>query len=289
LHLSTFAGIMSLTLLPSRKRRNESKGDAMHRSSMLIVGAVLVASAALTGCLRNVETGGPSGVPAVRRLRAKTTGEPSLKYLLYLPADYGRDNRRWPLVLFLHGAGERGDNLDLVQKHGPPKRIAAGEEFPFIVVSPQCPKGSWWTPEATNILLDEVAATYAVDADRVYVTGLSMGGFGTWALAIDQPNRFAAIAPICGMGDTKQAERIQHIPTWVFHGGKDKVVPIKGTRTLRSGMKGLYGSQDMVDALKAAGGKPKLTIYPDAGHDSWTATYDNEKFYEWLLQQRRGK
>jgi len=240
----------------------------------------------MSGCLRNVESG---GIPETRRLRAATAGAPSLKYLLYLPADYGRDNRRWPLLLFLHGAGERGDNLDLVQKHGPPKRIVAGEEFPFLVASPQCPKGSWWKPEALNVLLDELAATYAIDADRVYVTGLSMGGFGTWALAVDRPKRFAAIAPICGMGDPKQAERIQHIPTWVFHGGKDKVVPVKGTRSFRGGDKALYGSQDMVDALQAAGGEPKLTIYPQAGHDSWTKTYDNEKFYAWLLRQRRGE
>ena len=261
----------------------------MHHSRMLTAGAILVAGASLTGCLRRVESGELSGIPGTRRLRAETTGTPSLKYLLYLPADYGRTDRRWPLLLFLHGAGERGDNLDLVQKHGPPKRIAAGEEFPFIVVSPQCPRGAWWTPEALKILLDELAATYAVDADRVYVTGLSMGGFGTWALAIDQPNRFAAIAPICGMGDTSQAERIKHIPTWVFHGAKDPVVPVKGTRKFRGGDKQLHGSQDMVDAIKAAGGDPKFTLYPDAKHDSWTETYDNETFYEWLLQQRRSK
>ena len=261
----------------------------MHRSSILTVGIILVAGASLTGCLGRAASRELPGIPGTRRLRAETTGTPSLKYLLYLPADYGRTDRRWPLLLFLHGAGERGDNLDVVQKHGPPKRIAAGEEFPFIVVSPQCPKGLWWTPESLKILLDELAATYAVDADRVCVTGLSMGGFGTWALAIDQPGRFAAIAPICGMGDTKQAERIKHIPTWVFHGAKDNVVPIKGTRKFRAGEKALYGSQDMVDAIKAAGGKPKFTVYPDAGHDSWTKTYDNETFYDWLLQQRRGR
>jgi predicted peptidase len=110
--------------------------------------------------------------------------------------------------------------------------------------------------------------------DRIYVTGLSMGGFGTWALAAHTPNRFAAIVPICGGGDPSRTKRIAHIPAWVFHGGKDGTVPVEN-------------SQKMVDALKKNGGNPKLTIYPEAGHDSWTAAYDTPELYEWLLQQKR--
>jgi len=234
----------------------------------------------------------PATKPATQP--AKEPVKPPLKYLLSVPKEYGQGKQRWPLMLFLHGAGERGDNLDLVRKHGPPKLIAAGKEYPFIVVSPQCPKDIWWSsPEmiaALDGLLKEVVAKYAVDADRVIVTGLSMGGFGTWALAAAYSDRFAAIVPICGMGDPETAERIKHIPTWVFHGAKDPVVPIKGTRkfpNLELG-KNLVGSQDMVDALKAAGGSPKFTAYPDAKHDSWTAAYETKELYDWMLAQRRG-
>ena len=200
-------------------------------------------------------------------------------YLLYLPKEYGKDKmKRWPLMLFLHGAGERGDDLGLVKKHGPPKLVGRGREMPFIVASPQCPRRSWWTGELDMLeaLLDEVCEKYAVDEDRIYLTGLSMGGFGTWALACDQPWRFAAISPICGRGNPKKAARIKHLPVWVFHGAKDKTVPLKA-------------SQEMVEALKAAGAEPKFTVYPDAGHDSWTKTYDNEELYKWFLSHKRSR
>ncbi|MCU0915511.1 MAG: prolyl oligopeptidase family serine peptidase [Planctomycetes bacterium] len=203
----------------------------------------------------------------------------SLKYLLYLPKGYGeKKDQKWPLLLFLHGAGERGDDVNLVKKHGPPKLIDQGREFPFLVVSPQCPANSWWPEqvEALAALLDEVQSKYAVDADRVYLTGLSMGGFGTWALACRQPERFAAIVPICGGGDRYRVSRVKNVPTWVFHGAKDLTVP-------------LQASTDMVEALKKAGGNVQFTVYPEAQHDSWTETYNNPKLYEWLLSHRRSE
>jgi predicted peptidase len=177
-------------------------------------------------------------------------------------------------LLFLHGAGERGDNLDLVKRHGPPKLIEAGKEFPFIVVSPQCPADKWWEPIELVALLDAIGQKYKVDPDRVYVTGLSMGGFGTWHLAAYAPERLAAIAPICGGGEIYWAKRFAHLPVWAFHGAKDTGVPLER-------------SQVMVDELKKLGGHPKFTIYPEAGHDAWTATYDNPQLYEWLLAQKR--
>jgi predicted peptidase len=196
-----------------------------------------------------------------------------LKYLLYLPKDYDA-KEAWPLVLFLHGAGERGDDLKKVKIHGPPKLIAAGKEFPFVCVSPQCPKDRWWESFELVALLDEVDKKYKIDPDRVYVTGLSMGGFGTWRLAFDAPERLAAIAPICGGGEKYWTKRFAHLPIWVFHGAKDTAIPLER-------------SQIMVDALKKDDGEPKFTIYPDAAHDSWTATYDDPAFYEWLLAQKR--
>ncbi len=197
----------------------------------------------------------------------------TMKYLIYLPNDYDQKDS-WPVLLFLHGSGERGDNLDLVKVHGPPKLIAGGKQFPFIVVSPQCPNGQSWEPFKLAVLLDEIGEKYKVDQDRIYVTGISMGGFGTWALASHSPNRFAAIVPICGGGDPSRAKRIAQIPAWVFHGGKDPAVPVEN-------------SKKMVEALKKNGGDPKLTIYPEAGHDSWTEAYNTPALYEWLLQQKR--
>jgi predicted peptidase len=164
--------------------------------------------------------------------------------------------------------------LDLVKKQGLPKLIEAGKQFPFIVVSPQCPKNRRWEPLEVKTLLDEIVEKYKADQDRIYVTGLSMGGFGTWSLAAYQPERFAAIVPICGGGEPITAKLFAHVPTWVFHGARDPVVPLER-------------SEKMVEALKKSGGEVKFTVYPEAGHDAWTETYANPQLYEWLLQQKR--
>ncbi len=200
-----------------------------------------------------------------------------LHYLLSLPRDYGQDpQKKWPLILFLHGMGERGSNLELVKKHGIPKIVEQKEDFPFITLSPQCPADSWWPVEieALNALLDEVVTKYAVDPDRLYLTGLSMGGYGAWSLAMAYPERFAALAPICGGGDPEKVGVLKDVPVWVFHGAKDPIVP-------------LAESEKMVNALQACGGNIRLTIYPDAEHDSWTQTYENPELYEWFLTHTR--
>jgi predicted peptidase len=237
-----------------------------------------VALALAVGLLALVSRAGAltTGTQSPQTLRKEIRRTVKVQYLLYLPKEYGKDkSAKWPLVLFLHGAGERGSDLNKVKAHGPPKLVAAGKEFPFILVSPQCPENERWSVETLDVLLNEVTKRYAVDLDRVYLTGLSMGGFGTWELAIRFPDRFAAIVPICGGGEPRRAGRLKNVPTWVFHGAKDPVVPIQR-------------SQEMVDALKAAGGEVKFTIYPEAEHDSWTQTYDNPELYAWFLQKRRG-
>jgi predicted peptidase len=122
-----------------------------------------------------------------------------------------------------------------------------------------------------NSLLDDLVSRYRIDKQRIYVTGLSLGGFGTWSLAAAYPDRFAAIAPICGGGNPEDAASIAHLPVWVFHGAKDKVVSIEK-------------SEEMVAALKKVGSDVKFTVYPDAGHNSWTATYENPELYEWFLE-----
>jgi len=207
-----------------------------------------------------------------------------LGYLLAAPKGYdAASTNRWPLLLFLHGAGERGTNLSLVSVHGPPKLVKQGRDFPFLVLSPQCPAGETWNEDALLALLDDVTARHRVDTNRVYLSGMSMGGYGSWNLAARQPERFAAVAPICGGGpmvevllaEKRQKAAIQSLGIWAFHGAKDSVVPLEE-------------SQRMVDAFKRIGcNDTRLTVYPDADHDSWTVTYENPQLYEWLLAHRR--
>ncbi|QHT67983.1 prolyl oligopeptidase family serine peptidase [Rhodocytophaga rosea] len=196
-------------------------------------------------------------------------------YLLFLPQDYAKDaQKRWPMILFLHGSGERGTVIDSVKKHGPPKIVEQKKDFPFIVVSPQCAPGENWSANTLNKLVDEIIKNNRVDTNRMYLTGLSMGGYGTWEYALRFPDRFAAIAPVCGGGDPGRVWSIRSLPIWVFHGAKDLAVPIKQ-------------SEDMVNALKKVGNDVKFTVYPEAGHDSWTETYNNPALYEWFLKHKR--
>ena len=206
---------------------------------------------------------------------SEIVGRSSQNYLIYLPQDYEQQTSV-PLLLFLHGAGERGDRqMDLLAVHGPPKLIASGKHFPFIVVAPQCKKDAWWAPAELSDLLDDIENRYKVDKARIYVTGLSMGGFGTWALAMYDPDRFAAIAPICGGGNAIAVRYTAPIraAVWTFHGAKDTVVP-------------LSASAEMVAAMRARNVNVRFTVYPKAGHNSWTETYGNEHLYEWLLSHR---
>jgi predicted esterase len=199
----------------------------------------------------------------------------SVNYLLYLPDGYREDTlKKWPLLLFLHGSGERGDDLEKVKTHGPPKLIGQGRKFPFIVVSPQARQGSGWSNADLYALLKDFKQKYRVDADRVYLTGLSMGGFGTWSLAIEYPGEFAAVVPICGGGDTTNIWKLRNTAVWCFHGAKDKNVP-------------LDLSQKMISALRVYNPSAKFTIYPEAEHDSWTVTYNNDSLYQWLLSKKK--
>jgi predicted peptidase len=205
----------------------------------------------------------------VRTKRIETSGE----LLLFLPAGFRNDGRtRYPLLIFLHGSGESGHDLEKLKLYGPPKILAAGADFPFIVASPQA--RDRFDPVTLDAMLDELLEQLPIDPDRVYLTGLSMGGKWTYGWASLYPERFAAIAPVCGTWDPADACHLKHIPVWAFHGDQDPTVP-------------LAGDQAMVDAIKACGGEARITVYPNVGHDSWTTTYANQDLYQWLLQQRR--
>ncbi|MFB5662526.1 dienelactone hydrolase family protein [Alteribacillus sp. HJP-4] len=224
-----------------------------------------------------------------------TAGERTLPYLFYCPKSYSIDeNKEWPLLLFLHGAGERGDSLDGVKAHGPSKFLDGVEDFPCLVAAPQCPEDSYWPLWLTELemLLDRLINTLKVDRRRIYLTGLSMGAIGGWQLAVKNLLLFAAFAPVCGamslpasrkrefpdLVSEKQCKdkivRLKNLPIWAFHGDEDDVVPLEET-------------DDMINQLQENGGRASLTIYKGVGHDSWTETYKNPALYEWLFAQKR--
>jgi predicted peptidase len=194
-------------------------------------------------------------------------------YLLFLPEGYAKSRKRWPLMLFLHGAGESGTNVLKIKKLGPPMLVDSNRDFPFILVSPQSQDRSW-NPDALNALLDDVIHNYRVDKDRVYLTGPSMGGTGTWTLASAHPEKFAAIAPVSSGGETGDLKKLLHMPIWAFHGAKDPTVKVSRIEAT-------------VAAFRAAGSDIRLTIYPDAVHDVWTQAYSDPELYQWLLAHKR--
>jgi predicted peptidase len=201
-------------------------------------------------------------------------------YLFYDPPRLDGVEER-PLLVFLHGSGERGVDLDLVRMQGLPRLLDAGLEVPFPVASPQCPAGSEWTQrlELLDAFVEALLHEHRVDPNRVYLSGMSLGGAGTWHLAVERPERFAAIAPVCGYhtwpeGDASPVCAIRHVPVWAFHGEEDEVVPADASR-------------ELVDTLEACGGDVRLTLYPGVGHNSWDRAYGDPRLYAWLLAQRR--
>lgn len=239
-----------------------------------------------------------------------TSDKASVPYLLYLPADFstrdlaskqslssGNSNassgdqasgdatgesstqppKKFALIFFLHGRGESNGPLSLVAKWGPPMMAARGDDLPYIIVSPQCPTEDWWSNETQlnrlTELLNHIAATFPIDEQKIYLTGLSMGGFGSWALAAKHPTRFAAVVPICGGGDPATAKHLIDIPIWAFHGDQDGAVPYSK-------------SIEMVDAIKSAGGtKIRFTGMEHFGHNTWSAVYATPEVFQWMESQ----
>ncbi len=204
------------------------------------------------------------------------TQEVSSHYLLDLPKDYA-EKTDWPLLVYLHGYSESGNDLEMVKQNGPPKLVAEGKQFPFVVVSPQCPSGFYWRGNVIMGLIDQIVENYSIDTSRIYMTGKSMGGYGTWQISHEYPERFAAVAPVCGGGlfvSPYFMDRLKNLPVWAFHDKRDDVIPHQE-------------SVSMVEGVNAAGGNAKLTTFDEGTHDAWTEAYNNDELYDWFLKHSK--
>jgi predicted peptidase len=248
------------------------------RPLVLLIALVAAILAGLTACA-TVPVGQH---PYTSPVKVGTVSR-EVRYLLYLPDAYGKDRGvKWPLILFLHGMGECGSDLDSLKKHPLPQTLETNKDFPFIVVSPQLLSSYYgWEPqlEALNALLLQIQARFSVDPKRVYVTGLSMGGSGTWRMALRFPRRFAAVVPVAGFYTFESRKLptnmcdLRDLPIWTFHGARDSTVK-------------LYQDEIIVTALKACGSSVKFTIYEDAEHeDTWRKAYADPALFEWMLAQ----
>jgi len=200
------------------------------------------------------------------------------QYYLFVPHDY-RGDKPYPLIVFLHGSGETGTDGKRATQVGIGPAVRRQEKtFPFLVLFPQGRRPSWDADSEAGqralAILNEVKKAYRVDPKRIYLTGLSSGGDGTWSLAMKHPEIWAAIVPICGVGDPKQASKIKDVPCWCFEGARDNPRDLATTRAL-------------IRALKEMGAKVRYTEYPDLNHYCWDPTYAKPELYEWLLKQRR--
>ncbi|MBI5092695.1 MAG: dienelactone hydrolase family protein [Candidatus Hydrogenedentes bacterium] len=247
--------------------------------TMRLYISALIAVAACGGCV----THRMSNATAERAGIATGFLNKSLKvdgkergYVVYVPRAYD-PGKKWPLIVFLHGAGERGDDGLIQSDVGLGRAIRQNpDRFPCVVVMPQCPGRVWWDEAADEIELayQKTVKEYSIDSSRTYLTGLSMGGYGTWVYGAQHIDRYAALAPICGGGKPEDAATLAKVPIWAFHGAVDEVVKPDESRK-------------MVEAVKAAGGKVKYTEYPDLHHNSWDATYGDAEVIKWLLSQKR--
>ena len=200
---------------------------------------------------------------------------PRMHYVVATPE---QRSGKLPMMVFLHGLGERGEDARLLGVHGPLKLALQGREFPCILLCPQCPLDRFWMqiPFQLHELILQVAADYDADPDRISVTGLSMGGYGTWELAMSFPETFSAIAPCCGGGVCWRVGVLKDTPVWACHGDKDGAVPIQE-------------GYAMIDYLIKLGGSPRFTVLHNVGHDSWNEFYENTNVLDWMLAQKRGE
>jgi predicted peptidase len=240
--------------------------DHHHMKRLLsLVTLVMVAALASPAC-----KGLQSGL-SVHRVSLHDPIADHMNYLLYVPPAYSCEAAsEWPLILLLHGSEQRGDDLVPLQRMSLLTFAEHEKHFPFIAVIPQCPRNIQWPPSMVKKVLDSVETMLRIDRDRVYLTGFSMGGYGTWQTAAAFPGTFAAIAPVCGMSDLSDAPRLTGLPIWAFHGAQDLNVPVTESRK-------------MIAILRKAGTDARITVYPDLAHDCWTTAYWDPQLYLWFL------
>ncbi|MCU1283601.1 MAG: phospholipase/carboxylesterase [bacterium] len=240
----------------------------------LVVGAAGICSLGVSDQAPGESASAPSG-QQTHILQREVPHKVTIQYLLFLPNDYQKSTDRWPLILYLHGGSLRGDDITQMRKLGLSEKAESDPNFPFIVASPQCPKGEIWTDvDALGAVLDEVARSYRIDRNRIYVTGQSMGGRGALYVAYKMPERFAAVVALAPVSPiTAWAEKLAAVPLWLFHGPNDQFTPLKEV-------------EDLVHAMETAGGHPQLTVLP--GRDHYILdVYDRPDLYKWLAQQKR--
>lgn len=199
-------------------------------------------------------------------------------YAQYLPKDYN-ETKKYPIVFFLHGAGERGEDLDIACRHGYMKHVReSGKDYPFIIIAPQCPEKKYWGCYTESLLafMDEICRTLSVDLDRVYLTGLSMGGTGTWMLAMADPERFAAIAPVCGSGIYWNTGYVANLPIMMYHGDCDETVPVQE-------------SISMLKSINNRGGNAQIKICYGVKHNAWDTAYAGDELAHWLLSHKKAE
>jgi predicted peptidase len=255
----------------------------MHRSIPLLLLTLTLGC----GAARDGATQLPRTAPTTRAsYHTNITKTIGYDYLILRPrnedaaaaaAAANASRRKFPLILYLHGSGDCGKGLDHLANRALPKIARDRADFPFVLVAPQMANyDDWWSVESLDALLDHILATEAIDPDRVYLTGISLGGYGVWDWACHRPQAFAAIAPIAGEGNDDWADQLRDVPVWAFHGAKDKAVnPAEEER--------------MVNAVIKAGGDAKLTIYPDLGHNAWDRAYSDPALFQWFRSHRRKK
>lgn len=251
--------------MPAQERQNPTQINPMRKFRLLIPLFGIV----MQGC---------AGQSRVIAASEETVTRETLAYYLYFPKDYeSHPDERFPLLLFLHGGGEAGGDLQMLKSNGPPKMIAEGKEFPFLILAPQNPHArQWWNTRAVKQLLDTIVQNNRVDRRRIYLTGLSRGGGAAWEMAVQYPDTFAALAVVCGMAPVPYASWLnKDMAIWVFHGTEDASIPFSE-------------SEEMVARLKSMGYNVRFTPYPGVGHNAWVRAYAEDGLYDWFMQQKLG-
>ena len=211
-------------------------------------------------------------ISAIFEINSKET----LKYRISFPKNFDKKkNQLWPIIIYLHGAGERGSNLGKLDNYGLFPYIKSVENFPFVVFAPLCPENEVWDFQYKNIMscLDHISDDYKIDSKKVYLTGMSMGGQATWNFAIYEPTKYAAIAPVCGcIASPNTCLKLNKTPIWTFHGKKDESIPFSE-------------SERLVNILKPINKELNFTIYENNGHEVCSLAYENTELYKWLLDK----